>query len=140
MPILKIYHVFISHAWTYNDDYYRLVEMFNNAPNFKWKNYSVPSHDPLLDPDDPGDKKLLFKELEQQIRPVHCIMVISGMYVNYREWIQKEIDIVRSYGKPIIGIRPRGQDRVPQAVQNATDEMVSWNTNSIVDTIRTYSI
>ena len=39
MPELKTYDVFISHAWTYNSDYYRLVEMLDKAPNFKWRNY-----------------------------------------------------------------------------------------------------
>lgn len=140
MPTLKIYHVFISYAWTYNENYYRLEKMLDDASNFKWKNYSVPSHDPLLDPDNPSYKKLLFKELEEQIRPVHCVFVISGMYVNYREWIQKEINIAKSYGKPIIGIKPRGHERVPQAVQAAADIMVGWNTDSIIDAIRNNSI
>jgi hypothetical protein len=140
MPLLKIYHVFISHAWTYNDDYYRLVKMLDNAPNFKWKNYSVPKHDPLIDPNSPRGKIALIKELEEQIRPVHCVLVISGMYVNYREWIQKEIDIAKSYSKPIIGIKPWGQERVPQAVQDAAKIMAGWNSDSIIDAIRNYSI
>ena len=50
MPELKTYDLFISHAWKYNEDYYRLVDMLNNAPNFKWRNYSVPEHDPVLIP------------------------------------------------------------------------------------------
>jgi hypothetical protein len=140
MPILKIYHLFISHAWTYNTDYYRIEKMLDNAPNFQWKNYSVPGHDPLLDPNSPRGKVLLLKELEEQIRPVHCVLVISGMYVNYREWIQKEINIAKSYGKPIIGIKPWGQERVPQAVQDAAKIMVGWNTDSVIHTIRNYSI
>ena len=46
MPALKTYRLFISHAWQYHDDYYRLVEMLNAANNFRWYNYSVPEHDP----------------------------------------------------------------------------------------------
>ena len=46
MPTLKTYDVFISHAWKYSDDYDRIVEFLNKAPNFKWRNYSVPRHDP----------------------------------------------------------------------------------------------
>ncbi len=53
----KTYNIFISHAWRYSEDYYRLVEMLNNAPYFKWRNYSVPQHDPVLDPEDETDRK-----------------------------------------------------------------------------------
>lgn len=41
MPYLKSYNLFISHGWYYNYDYERLIHLLNNAPNFKWKNYSV---------------------------------------------------------------------------------------------------
>lgn len=48
MPQLRIYRLFISHAWIYNDDYYTLVKMLKNANHFYWHNYSVPEHDPLI--------------------------------------------------------------------------------------------
>ena len=34
MPSLKTYDLFISHAWRYNADYNRIVEMLNAAPDF----------------------------------------------------------------------------------------------------------
>jgi len=46
MPKLKKYRIFISHAWTHNTDYYKLVEMLNKASYFDWDNYSVPEHAP----------------------------------------------------------------------------------------------
>lgn len=140
MPNLKTYDLFISHAWRYDDDYYRLVNMLDSAPNFKWRNYSVPKHDPVLDPDDPDDKEKLIKELKEQIRPVNCVLILSGMYVAYSFWIQKEINISLSYSKPIIGIKPWGQQKVPTAVSDVANEIVSWNTQSIIDAIRRHSL
>jgi hypothetical protein len=140
MPQLKTYDLFISHAWKYNSEYYRLVDMLNAAPNFKWRNYSVPKHDPVLDPDDPNDKKTLIKELDGQIKPVNCVLILAGMYVAHSYWIQKEIDIASGYNKPIIGIRPRGQEKVPKAVQDDAKEMVGWNTDSLVNAIRKHSL
>jgi len=46
VPELKTYVVFISHAWRYHEDYDRLVRTLNDAPNSKWRNSSVPRHDP----------------------------------------------------------------------------------------------
>lgn len=50
MPELRRYHLFISHAWSYSEDYKRLEAMLTDAPNFAFDNYSVPRHDPLTDP------------------------------------------------------------------------------------------
>ena len=42
MPQLKTYDVFISHAWSYHEDYYRMVRFLDEAQYFYWRNYSVP--------------------------------------------------------------------------------------------------
>jgi len=136
MSYLKTYDIFISHAWRYSDDYDCLVKLLNEAQNFKWRNYSDPEHDPVIDPNDVVGRRKLEKELDEQIRPVNCVIVISGMYAAYSNWIQTEINIATSYMKPIIGIKPWGQERVPQAVQDVAVKMVGWNTDSIVSAIR----
>lgn len=41
------YNLFISHSWTYGDSYDRLIEMLDDAPNFYYKDYSVPKNDPI---------------------------------------------------------------------------------------------
>ena len=136
MPRLKSYDLFISHAWTYDDDYHRLVQFLKDAKRFRYRNYSVPQHDPL----DANSTSRLKAALDRQIRPVNIVLIISGMYVNYRDWIQYEIEVAQGYGKPIVGIRPWGSQRVPAAVQSAAVEMVGWNTNSIVGAIRRNAI
>ena len=132
MPPLKTYRLFIGHAWQYNKDYNRLVEMLDNAKYFTWMNYSVPQERPK----DGNDDNELREALRNQIRPTNCILIISGMYVAYRDWIQHEIDVAAEWGKPIIGIRPRGNERVPQAVSSVADVMVGWYTPSIISEIR----
>lgn len=140
MPALKTYDLFISHAWKYNEDYYRIEEFLEKAPLFKWRNYSVPEHDPLIKPDSRVGREKLLGMLDIQIRPSNCILILGGMYATYSEWINKEILIAEKYGKPIIGIYPWGQKRMPSIIKDAASEIVGWNTNSIVNAIRKYSI
>jgi hypothetical protein len=136
MPDLRVYRLFISHAWIHNDDYYTLVDMLNKANHFLWHNYSVPEHEPLL----VTTTKQLDEGLVGQIRLTQVVIIISGMYAAHRQWIQREIEIAQEMNKPIIGIKPWGNERIPVAVQNAACEMVGWNTTSIVDAIRRYSL
>lgn len=140
MPQLKTYDLFISHAWKYGDEYNRLVDMLNEAPNFKWRNYSCPEHDPAVDPDSEAEGEKLIQELTNQIKPVNCVIILSGMYVAYRYWIQKEIDIAVEYNKPIVGVKPWGAQRIPEAVKNVADKIVGWKTDSIVGAIRGHSL
>lgn len=135
MPELYVYKLFISHAWGYNESYYRLYNMLVQAPNFRFANYSVPKHDPV----DAGNKTKLGEELRQQIRPVNVVLILGGMYVNYSEWIQFEIDYADYLGKPIIGIRPWNAQLMPNAVQNISKEVVGWSTSNIVSAIRRWA-
>ena len=136
----KNYRIFISHAWRYTKGYNRVVEFLDAAPRFKWSNYSAPRAKPAVDSSTTVGKRALRKALSDQVRPVHCVIVIGGTYVAYREWIQAEIDISVAFGKPMIGIRPWGQTRTPQAVVDAVDEMVGWNTSSIISAIRRHAL
>ena len=65
---MKTYNIFISHAWDYNSDYYRLVEKLKNEPYFYFKNYSVPEHDALKTKTDKELKKLFIGKFQQYKR------------------------------------------------------------------------
>ncbi|MDR2708264.1 MAG: TIR domain-containing protein [Nitrososphaerota archaeon] len=127
----KTYNIFISHAWDYKDEYHRLCDLLNSAPYFSWKDYSVPSHDPLTG--------ALRKQFDDRIQLSSVVLVLSGMYAKYSNWMQAEMRIAKSYNKPIIGIIPQGQDRVPVDVQQIADELVRWNTDSIISAIRQHA-
>lgn len=132
MPSLHNHRLFISHAWNYSDRYKRAVEFLNAANNFSWTNYSVPEDDGF----DRTSAEELTEAMRRQIRPVQCVIIVSGMYVNHSAWIQFEMNFAKSLNKPILGIRRWGEQRTPQNVVDCADEMVAWNSASIVDAIR----
>lgn len=136
MPELHRYRLFISHAWHRHESYDRVKRFMDNAPNFIYSNYSVPT--------DKAFENMTNAQLEEaikgQIRPVESVIILGGLYVSYSKWIQFEIDFAKSLMKPIIGIQPWGAERMPSAVQNAANIIVGWNSNSIVQAIREYSI
>jgi hypothetical protein len=114
MPSLRYYDLFISHAWTYGDDYYRLIKLLDGAPNFSWRNFSVPEHDPLHG----GTASRLRASLREQMRRVHVVLALSGVYATHSEWMQEEFGIADEYLKPAIGLLPWGSQRASTAVQD----------------------
>ena len=138
MPSLKTYRLFISHSWTYGDAYEKLVKFFNEHPNFKWVNYSVPRNDPIHSANSDAQ---LYKAIKAQIAPVNCIVMLAGIYSSYSKWIDKEIQISKvDFGKPIIAVEPWGAEKTSRLVKDNADAIVKWQSKSIVDAIRAHSI
>jgi hypothetical protein len=137
MPALKTYVGFISHAWDYHDEYDRLTKMIAAAPNFLFRNSSVPRTDPILPPITTAK---LTAALDEQIRITNVVLILAGMHATHSDWINTEIAIAAKYQKPIIAVVPWGQQRIPVIVQTAAKEMVRWNTDSIVAAIRKHAL
>ena len=125
------YHVFISHAWHRSEHYKKIIEWLD-ASNLDYKNYSVPEEDPLHS----GKKSELKKDLNNQISPTNCVIILAGMYAAYSEWIQYEIDEAVRMGKYIIGVEPWGQERTPNAVTDNASILVGWNKSSVINAIK----
>jgi len=135
MPELHRYRLFISHAWHRHEAYDRMLRFLNEAPYFIYSNYSVPSDRAF----DHMSTSQLEEQIRQQIRPVSCVIILGGLYVSYSKWIQFEIDFAKSLGKPIIGVKPWGAERMPMPVQYAANTIVGWNESSIIGAIRKFS-
>lgn len=138
-----MYNVFVSHAWDYSERYTGVLRLLDTASlNLSWfsyRDYSVPSHAPLVDPDAAVRIAKLTGLLKEQIRHASCVIVPAGMYVNSRFWIQTEINLARNaflYAKPIVAIRRRGQQRTPQELVELAHETVNWNSVSLAEGIR----
>jgi hypothetical protein len=136
-PPSRRYGVFISHAWDYKDEYERIVNLLNSDPTFTWDNHSVPEENPLAVLFQlPKSYRYLVRQIDERILKSDCLLVLAGMYVAHSGWIQSEIEAARDFRKPIIAVEPRGRERFPEALMQAADERVGWNTASIVSAIR----
>lgn len=130
-----MYNLFISHSWTYSNQYDRLVELLDAAPYFTYKNYSVPKNDPIHNA---PNQYLLREAIRRQMQHASCVIILAGVYATYSKWINIEIELAKSMGKRIIAIEPWGSTRTSYRVKSAADSIVGWNTTSIVQAIRGY--
>jgi hypothetical protein len=134
MPSLKSRNLFISHSWSYGDAYEKLVALLDAAPNFQYKNYSVPKDDPVHNA---PNVEALYKAIKNQMVFCDVVLIMAGKYATYSKWIQREIQIAnRDYNKPIVAIRPWANEQVSSVVSEAANRLVGWNTSSIVSAIR----
>lgn len=136
---MRSFNLFISHSWTYGDTYDRLTNLLRNRTYFDYKDYSVPRDDPIHTT---GSDRELRAAIRRRMRPCSIVLVVAGVYVTYSKWIKTEISLARKgFGnpKPILGIVPWGSKRKSSVVSELADEVVKWNTESIVKAIRRLS-
>ncbi len=134
--MVKTYNLFISHSWSYGDAYEKLIALLKGRPYFDFRDYSVPKDDPIHNA---PNSQALYDAIKRQMAPCHVVLVMAGVYVTYSTWIQKELRIAKTefqIPKPIIAIKPWAQTNISQFVRENSDEIVGWNTESVVEAIR----
>ena len=128
-----MYNLFISHSWAYSNQYENLIKMLKNKPYFEFKDYSVPKSDPIHNAPNTTALRLA---IANQMKYASCVLILAGVYASCSKWINIEIDLAKTMGKRIIAIEPFGSEHTSAVVKNNADRVVKWNTDSIVDAIR----
>jgi hypothetical protein len=113
--------------------------MLNERSYFSYNNYSVPKDDPIHNA---PTSSQLYAAIKQKMSPCSIVLIMAGKYASYSPWIQKEIKIAKSefiHSKPVIAITPWGAQQISSDVSKAADEIVKWNTESIITAIRKWA-
>lgn len=127
--------VFISHSWKYEDHFEDIKQLLDKTQGFEWYDHSVSSEKPI----DAQLPNHLRKKLRDQIRPTSIVVVLSGMYVSHSTWMREEIKIATNMGKPVLGVIPPNNERVPNVVEENATELVDFDSDTILNAISRYS-
>ena len=119
----KIYKLFLSHLNEDDDEYKLFLNKLNASHDFEWKNYAIQDENVPM-------------EVEEQLKIVDVIIILSSLYSKNMKLIQMHIDAAVKLRKPIVIVRPYGMENVPSALEKKATEVVGWNTPCIVDSIR----
>lgn len=133
---MKTFNLFISHSWAHGNAYNRLEGLLNKRPYFRYRNYSVPKHNPVHTN---GTDAQLEDAILQHMQPCSIVIVLAGVYATYSKWIKKEIVMAKTgfaSPKPVLAVELWGSQKTSAYVRLHADHTVSWNTESIVSAIR----
>ncbi|MFA6570984.1 MAG: TIR domain-containing protein [Bacteroidota bacterium] len=132
----KEYHIFISHSWKYPNDLENLRNLLRERGYFNVEFEEASADEPI----NSANAYYIKKRLTEKITNSNIVLGIAGMYASYSDWMEWELDKAIELGVPIVGVIPRGQERISQTVSSRSEEDVRWNTESIVAAIRRWAI
>ena len=130
--------VFISHSWKYDDHYKKLNEWIfgdnwdvSGTP-LQFHDYSIPKDNPIHNA--PTSRELK-NRIYAEIQKSHVVVIPTGLYASYSDWIQKEIDGAKQYGCPILAVNLWDMERKSSVVADAAAETAGWNKKPVVNGI-----
>lgn len=118
----RIYKLFISQFKGEEEENILFKNRLDNASDFQWENYSVPQDAP--------------PEIKNKINEVDVVVVLSGLYSHYPDYIELVVNTAREQNKPLVIIRPYGVENIPLELEKKAQEVVGWNAPCIVDAIK----
>ena len=131
----KTYKVFISHSWSHVDDLKSLRNLLQSRGYFNVEFTEAPPTDSI----NSVNSYYVRQRLSEKIASSNVVLGIAAMYASYSDWMSWELDKAIEKGVPIVGVIPRGQERISRVVSSRACEIVRWNTESIVEAIRRHA-
>jgi len=130
------FKIFISHSWAYHEDLTKLQNLLNSRGYFNVEFLEATREVPI----NSENGTYVKQALKKKILDSHIVLGLAGVYATHSEWMTWELETAYNNNIPIVGVVPWGQERISSLVQNYAEVVVRWNTESIVEAIRTYAL
>lgn len=121
--------IFISHSYDDADLYHELISQLRARKRFKFRDTSVPDISQI----ETANPK---RAIRARIKRSDVMLVFTGRVATNSEFIQFELDTARRLGKPIIAVKPIGEQHISRVVRNAALIVIDWDIEEIVRQIR----
>lgn len=131
----KDYRIFISHSWAYTADLEALQNLLNERGYFNVEFMEASKKVPINSDNAPYVKSVL----KQKILSSDIVLGLAAIYASHSEWMIWELETAKNNSIPIVGVIPRGQERISSEVYSRSIVDVKWNTESIIAAIRSHA-
>ncbi len=95
--------LFVAHGWRFHPEWQQVVDALDQTFGRQWRNFSLPWHDPAIQPSTPQGRELLEASLRGQILPARAILIPAALLregASSRVWVEFELAVGRELGIP----------------------------------------
>lgn len=126
--------VFVTHAFTEDEDYLRVFEFLESNEGFFYVNVSKPENVPA------GGMEDIKDELIQQIEEAEAVFVTTLSYLGKPDLVRFQMQAAKAKSKPLLGIEPfGGVIELPEEIGSNVLEVLEWNQRDFADALRRHA-
>lgn len=137
--IVETRDIFIAHGWENSSHIHKLIELLDRANEFD-KEFAYINHGNF-------DRSVLRDEmlnelnlaLKEQMTQADVVLVMTDIYHDHKDWIDKEINLAKELDIPVILIRSYENRETPPQLEEKADEVAVFDPEEILKEIKNYS-
>jgi|TARA_B110000438_G_scaffold300871_1_gene354306 hypothetical protein len=139
MPYVRTFNIFVSHAWSANEEYIRLVGLLKRIKRFNIEIISLPEYEPAIDLDSSSGMQKLKGIMEIQVRSSNCALILPRMYISSEFWIKYAMHLCQMYGVSPLAMAPAEGEGLPAVLSIKADAVIDWNIEALEEGIKEFS-
>jgi len=132
--VLQAYHIYLSHSWRYKDAYERIVNLLSAQEYYCYVDHAVPPDDPVQQA---TSAQTLYDAILEHMQSCQVLLSMAGAGESYQKWTNKELYIAKHrLSIPAILVVPWENLEITRNVMDSYDQVVGWQTHSVVAAMR----
>ncbi len=139
---MATYPIFLCHVWSVEDGMERINSLMadyarkKEGGDFNYEFRSVSKDDPVQFH---RSNKALTEAIEEQMAQCCCVVLLAGVYEEYKRWTNIEFDIARKLKVPLILIQAAHPKFTSFKEKRAAVEIVGWTEQELGQAIERHA-
>ncbi len=139
---MATYPIFLCHVWSVEDGMERINSLMadyarkKEGHDFQYEFHSVSKDDPVQFH---RSNKALTEAIEEQMAQCCCVVLLAGVYEEYKRWTNIEFDIARKLKVPLILIQAAHPKFTSFKEKRAAVEIVGWSEQELGEAIERHA-
>ncbi len=133
---MATYPIFLSYSWAEQDGTERITSLMENyrlaTEDFAYEYYSVSKDDPVQFL---PSNKALAAAIETQMKEASCLVILAGVFEEYRRWLNLELETAKKLKIPVILVEAVDPKHTNFKEKRAAVATVKWDVKELGDAI-----
>lgn len=123
------YPIFLSYSWLPDDGTERIYGLLENHrgrndKEFNYELFSVSKDDPVqFIP----SKKALIAAIEEKMSTCKCLLVLAGVFQEYKRWLDIELDTAKKLKIPVVLVEAASAKHTAPKEKRMATKIVKWD-------------
>lgn len=134
--VTELYNIFIGHNWENSEHIHKVSEELDKMKQIDEKFDFLNQSNFDTSTMESTEKADLNNALRDQLEKSDVALILTDLYLENSEWLDKEIAMASEMNLPVIVVRSWDQKETPPELEEKADDVVYFEPKTIIQSIR----